>query len=162
MNQPNYQAMSLKELREYMLDHRDSDEIFYAYMDKLHAEKARVRDKVYQWLKNTNTDGEITKMPEKYPGSVLSDTDGVLRGIRVQTVMYTLPRYHPLLEIIIQDLIAVNSRTSLENFLTVFVAKNETDAQQIDTELVEANFDSRAKSIRVVGYINAEGKFQRV
>jgi hypothetical protein len=162
MNTPNYQEMSLKELRDYMLAHRDSDEIFYAYMDKLYAERSGIRDKVYQWLKNANPHGEIAKISEKYPGFVLKDSAGKLRGIRVQTMMYSFTRYHPLLETIIQDLIAANSRTSMENFLTVFVAKNETDAQQIDRELVEANFDSRAKSIRVVGYIDADGKFQNI
>ena len=77
-------------------------------------------------------------------------------------MMYSLPRYDALLETIIKDLIAANSRTSIENFLTIFVTKNEADAKQVDTELVEANFDSRAKSIRVVGYIDDEGKFQRI
>jgi hypothetical protein len=32
---PNFAAMSRKELRAYILEHRDDDEAFYAYMDKL-------------------------------------------------------------------------------------------------------------------------------
>ncbi|MCC5665801.1 hypothetical protein LC653_18205 [Nostoc sp. CHAB 5784] len=38
MSKPNFQAMSQKELQAYVLAHRDNQEAFYAYLDKLHAE----------------------------------------------------------------------------------------------------------------------------
>ena len=38
MSKPNFQAMSQKELHAYFLAHRDDQEAFYAYVDKLHAE----------------------------------------------------------------------------------------------------------------------------
>ncbi|MBC6471470.1 MAG: hypothetical protein GDA48_00350 [Hormoscilla sp. GM102CHS1] len=38
MNKPNFQTMNQKELRAYMLAHRDDEQAFYAYVDKLHAE----------------------------------------------------------------------------------------------------------------------------
>jgi hypothetical protein len=38
MSKPNFQAMSQKDLRAYVLAHRDDQEAFYAYVDKLHAE----------------------------------------------------------------------------------------------------------------------------
>ncbi|MBN3874759.1 DUF6887 family protein [Nostoc sp. JL33] len=38
MTKPNFQAMSHKELQAYVLAHRDNQEAFYAYVDKLHAE----------------------------------------------------------------------------------------------------------------------------
>ncbi|MEH2121933.1 DUF6887 family protein [Nostoc sp.] len=38
MSKPNFQAMSQKELQAYVLAHRDDQEAFYAYLDKLHAE----------------------------------------------------------------------------------------------------------------------------
>ncbi|MEO1521271.1 MAG: hypothetical protein AAFU78_10895 [Cyanobacteria bacterium J06633_2] len=38
MSNPNFQAMSLKDLQAYVLSHRDDQEVFYAYVDKLHAE----------------------------------------------------------------------------------------------------------------------------
>jgi hypothetical protein len=38
MNQPNFQAMSQKELHDYFLSHREDQAAFYAYVDKLHAE----------------------------------------------------------------------------------------------------------------------------
>jgi hypothetical protein len=38
MSQPNFQAMSQKELQRYVLDHRDDQDAFYAYIDRLHQE----------------------------------------------------------------------------------------------------------------------------
>lgn len=38
MSKPNFQAMNQKELQDYVLAHRDDQEAFYAYVDKLHAE----------------------------------------------------------------------------------------------------------------------------
>ena len=38
LNRPNFQAMSQKDLQDYVLAHRDDREAFYAYIDKLHAE----------------------------------------------------------------------------------------------------------------------------
>ncbi len=38
MNQPNFQAMSQKELHNYVLSHREDQTAFNAYIDKLHAE----------------------------------------------------------------------------------------------------------------------------
>ncbi|MBW4647598.1 MAG: hypothetical protein KME06_02710 [Kastovskya adunca ATA6-11-RM4] len=38
MSKPNFQAMSQKDLHAYVLAHRDDQEAFYAYVDKLHAE----------------------------------------------------------------------------------------------------------------------------
>ncbi|MEB3357351.1 MAG: hypothetical protein VKK04_11545 [Synechococcales bacterium] len=38
MSKPNFQAMSKKDLHDYVLAHRDNQAAFYAYVDKLHAE----------------------------------------------------------------------------------------------------------------------------
>lgn len=35
---PNFTAMSRKELLAYMLEHRDDDEAFHVFMDKVHTE----------------------------------------------------------------------------------------------------------------------------
>lgn len=35
---PNFQEMSLKELRAYVLEHREDDEAFYAMVDRYDAE----------------------------------------------------------------------------------------------------------------------------
>ena len=44
--------------------------------------------------------------------------------------------------------------------MTVFISSNQSNAKQLETELTEANFDSRAQSSLVVGYIEPGGKFQ--
>lgn len=38
MSKANFSKMSRKELREYVLKHRDEDTAFYAYVDKLNEE----------------------------------------------------------------------------------------------------------------------------
>ena len=38
MNKPNFATMSQKELHDYFMTHRDDQEAFYAYIDKLHRE----------------------------------------------------------------------------------------------------------------------------
>jgi hypothetical protein len=38
MSQPNFQAMSQKELQRYVLAHREDQAAFYAYVDRLNAE----------------------------------------------------------------------------------------------------------------------------
>jgi hypothetical protein len=38
MSKPNFQAMIQKDLQAYVLAHRDDQEAFYAYVDKLHTE----------------------------------------------------------------------------------------------------------------------------
>jgi hypothetical protein len=38
MNRPNFQQMNQKELHAYVMTHREDQEAFYAYVDKLHAE----------------------------------------------------------------------------------------------------------------------------
>ena len=38
MSKPNFATMSQKELQDYFLTHRDDQEAFYAYVNKLHRE----------------------------------------------------------------------------------------------------------------------------
>lgn len=38
MSKPDFEAMSRKELHTYVLTHRDDQEAFYIFVDKLHAE----------------------------------------------------------------------------------------------------------------------------
>jgi hypothetical protein len=46
--QPDYKQMNRAELREYMLTHRDDEEAFHAYMDKVQHEavKTLISDEV--------------------------------------------------------------------------------------------------------------------
>lgn len=43
---PPFHDLTLKELRAYMLDHRDDEVVFQAYMDRLHAESP---EEAAQW-----------------------------------------------------------------------------------------------------------------
>ncbi|MDX2243443.1 MAG: hypothetical protein NW224_22405 [Leptolyngbyaceae cyanobacterium bins.302] len=38
MNKPDFKTMTRKDLHTYVLTHRDDQEAFYTYVDKLHAE----------------------------------------------------------------------------------------------------------------------------
>jgi hypothetical protein len=38
MSKPNFEVMRQKELQDYFLAHREDEEAFYAYIDKLHSE----------------------------------------------------------------------------------------------------------------------------
>jgi hypothetical protein len=38
MSKPDFKSMSQKDLHTYVLTHREDQEAFYAYVDKLHAE----------------------------------------------------------------------------------------------------------------------------
>lgn len=54
----DFQAMTRKELRAYVLKHRDDNEAFYVYMDKFHAEAKGVK---HPPLKSID---DIEKYPE--------------------------------------------------------------------------------------------------
>jgi hypothetical protein len=38
MNHPNFQTMNLKELRAYLLSHREDEKVFQTYVDRIHNE----------------------------------------------------------------------------------------------------------------------------
>ncbi len=42
MSKPNFAAMTRKELRAYILEHREDDEAFQVYMDKVTAEPGEI------------------------------------------------------------------------------------------------------------------------
>jgi hypothetical protein len=55
---PNLAAMSRKELRDYLLKHRDDDEAFYALMDKLNQQPNRI------WFPALKTIDELKHFPD--------------------------------------------------------------------------------------------------
>ena len=55
---PDFKTMNSQELKSYILSHRDDDEAFYAYVDKINERKDRV---VYPPLKSLE---ELEKYPE--------------------------------------------------------------------------------------------------
>ena len=70
---PNFQAMSRKELRVYVLEHRDDDEAFYAYRDKSKAEGKWVKHPPLKSIDDLENYPEflekIRKEGEKYKNS---------------------------------------------------------------------------------------------
>ena len=69
-----------------------------------------------------------------------------------------LPTNKPFIELLINDIIAEKPKNPIK-VMTVFASSNLSNAKQLETELTEANFDSRAQSSLVVGYIEPGGKF---
>ncbi|MBD1830993.1 hypothetical protein H6F71_26980 [Microcoleus sp. FACHB-61] len=67
--------------------------------------------------------------------------------------------HKPFIQLLINDIIAEKQKNNIK-IITVFVSKNQSNAKQLETELTEANFDSRAQSSLVVGYIEPGGKCQ--
>ncbi|MDB9314958.1 hypothetical protein PN462_17725 [Spirulina sp. CS-785/01] len=55
---PNFKTMTAQEIKQYVLSHRDDDEAFYAYMDKLNERGERV---VYSPLQSLD---DMQKYPE--------------------------------------------------------------------------------------------------
>lgn len=51
-----------------------------------------------------------------------------------------------------------DTHKEIRKVITVFVSKNQSNAKQLETELTEANFDTRVQSSLVVGYIEPGGK----
>jgi hypothetical protein len=60
---PNFAAMSRKELRAYLLKHRDDDEAFYALMDKLNQQPNRTWFPAPKSINDLKNFGELL---EKY------------------------------------------------------------------------------------------------
>jgi len=60
---PNFETMTRQELRDYMLAHRDDDEAFYAYMDKLNQEPSKP---VFPAPQSINDLSNFPELLEKY------------------------------------------------------------------------------------------------
>lgn len=160
MNQPNFQAMTKKELRAYVLAHRDDDEAFYAYVDKIRAVSALVQSAVIDWLKFHNPGYEITKI-EKPSKFTLTNLDEK-RLVYIQLMMSSLPTHKPFIETLIGDRLKDEREEIIDGILTIFVASDRANAILLEKEIAETNFENRTKSAWVVGCVNAEGKFQSV
>ncbi len=62
MNKPNFQSMSQKDLYDYVMAHRDEQEAFYAYVDKLHAEATWIEMPAMESLQDLENYPEFTKL----------------------------------------------------------------------------------------------------
>ena len=158
---PNFQKMTPKDLRSYLLAHRDDDEAFYAYMDKLYESIAVTESAVIEWLKFQNPEVKITKHPEKNSGFILGDDPEDRRLVKIQLLKSSLPRYRAFIELIIEDLIRGDDSDFIDCMM-VFVSKNEAEAMQLDRELMEMDFESRTHYSQVLIYMDTNGKFQTI
>ncbi len=61
MSQPNFHAMSQKELHNYVLAHREDQETFYAYIDRLPMEGNWIEMPVLQSEQDLENHPEFTK-----------------------------------------------------------------------------------------------------
>ncbi len=62
MSKRNFQSMSQKELHDYVMTHRDEQEAFYAYVDKLHAEATWIEMPAMESLQELENYPEFTKL----------------------------------------------------------------------------------------------------
>ena len=69
---PNFKEMSRKELRAYVLAHRDDDEAFYAYVDKVNAEGDRVKHPPLKSIEDMENYPEFIEKLRKNPGQKAS------------------------------------------------------------------------------------------
>jgi hypothetical protein len=60
MSKPDFQTMTRKDLHDYVLSHREDEEAFYAYVDKLHVEATWVEMPALQSVEDM----------ENYPGFI--------------------------------------------------------------------------------------------
>ena len=101
----------------------------------------------------------INKLPESYSSLSLTASEGTKTEVKRQIRGSSLPTKKPFIELLINDIMAEEQKNPIK-VMTVFISSNLSNAKQLETELTEANFESRAQSSLVVGYIEPGGKFQ--
>lgn len=65
---PNFKEMSRKELRAYVLSHRDDDEAFYAFVDKVNEDPNRVKHPPLKSIEDLQNYPEFLEKLRKDPG----------------------------------------------------------------------------------------------
>jgi hypothetical protein len=100
----------------------------------------------------------INKLPESYSSWSLTASQGTQTKVKRQIMGSSLPTNKPFIEILINHIIAEQQKNPIK-VMTVIISSNLSNAKQLETELTQANFDSRAQSSLVVGYIEPGGKF---
>ena len=159
MNRHNFQTMSRNEWRAYVLAHREDREAFYAFVDRLHESVAVIEAAVVKWLQFPHQNQTINKLPESYSSWSLTASEGTKTEVKRQIMGSSRQTNKPFIELLINDISAYKQKKPIK-VMTVFVSSNQSNAKQLETELTEANFDSRAQSPLVVGYIEPGGKFE--
>jgi hypothetical protein len=125
----------------------------------IHESVAVIEAAVVKRLHFYHPNQTINKLPESYSSLSWTASEGTKTEVKRQIMGSSLPTNKPLREILINDIIADRQKNTIK-FMTVFISSNQSKAKQLETELTEANFDSRAQSSLAVGYIEPGGKFQ--
>ena len=161
MTKPNFQTMSRKELRAYVLAHREDDSAFYALVDRSRETASQVEATVTHWLKSQYPDQQIAKTTDRPAKLWLQNRDGSQRKIIIQLMMSSLPVHRPLIDQLIADRPNSDGTDSIP-CTTIAVAKAQSDALQLKQEFHTAEFVRRTGNDLMVGYIEPQGTFQIV
>lgn len=65
---PNFKEISLKELRAYVLSHREDEEAFYIYVDRINAECKRVTHPPLKSMEDMENYPEFLEKLRRDPG----------------------------------------------------------------------------------------------
>ena len=68
MSNPNFQTMTLKELRIYVLSHQEDNEAFYAFVDRLHSEKKWVTHPPLKSMEDMENYPDVIEKFRRDPG----------------------------------------------------------------------------------------------
>ncbi|MBD2182177.1 hypothetical protein H6S82_14735 [Planktothrix sp. FACHB-1355] len=161
MTKPNFKSMSKKELRAYVLAHRDDDDAFYAYADKTYEENAALNAAVIEWLQHQYPQVAIAKVPETSSKFIMTDSNNHQKLIRIQMMTASLPTQKLFIEHLITD---INKDKYLDkvSIVTIFVSKNESKAIDLQREIEEVKFSDRTNSAQIVGYLEESGNFRNI
>ncbi len=76
MNQkPNFQTMTEQELKSYILAHREDNEAFYAYVDRVHQRNNRVVYPPLNTLEDMEKYPEVIEQMRRDSGNKVNQTD---------------------------------------------------------------------------------------
>ena len=92
MNRHNFQTMSRKELRAYVLANRENREAFYAFVDRLHESVAVIEAAVFKCLQFQHPNQTINKLPETYSSLSLTDSEENKTEVKLQIMVNSRPR----------------------------------------------------------------------
>ena len=99
MNRHNFQTMSRKELRAYVLAHREDQQAFYAFVDRLHESVAVIEAAVVKWLHLQHPNQTINKLTESYSSWSLTHSEGNQTEFKLQIMGSSLQTNKPFREL---------------------------------------------------------------
>ncbi len=73
MNKPDFKTMNLKELRKYILSHREDNEAFYTFVDRVDTEKKWINYPPLDSIEDMNNYPEFSEKMKQDKGRKFSD-----------------------------------------------------------------------------------------